>query len=93
MLIMNHVQLLEKIYKSKEIIADAYRVDKIELDSYIFYNLVAVFTQNNGIIRFSKGLQYATFAIKNFEYDDYIKNIISNYCQNYSSTTMECFLY
>ena len=72
MLIKNHLQLLEKIYKRKEGIADAYRVDKIDVDSYFFYNFLDVFTQNNRIIRFSKGFEYATFSIKKFEYDDYI---------------------
>ena len=72
MLIKNHLQLLEKIYKRKEGIADAYRVDENDVDSYFFYNFLDVFTQNNRIIRFSKGLEYATFSIKKFEYDDYI---------------------
>ena len=72
MLIKNHLQLLEKIYKRKERIADAYRVDEIDVDSYFSYNLVDVFTQNNRIIRFSKGFEYATFFTKKFEYDDYI---------------------
>ena len=34
MLIKNHLQLLEKIYKRKEGIADAYKVDEIDVDSY-----------------------------------------------------------
>ena len=65
MLIKNHLQLLEKIYKRKEGIADAYRVDEIDVDSYFFYNFLDVFTQNNRIIRFSKGFECATFSIKN----------------------------
>ena len=73
MLIKNHLQLLEKIYKRKEGIADAYRVDEIDVDSYFFYDILDVFTQNNRIIRFSIGFEYATFSIKQFEYDDYIK--------------------
>ena len=36
MLIQNHLQLLEKTYKRKEGIADAYRVDEIDVDSYFF---------------------------------------------------------
>ena len=52
-LIKNHLQLLEKIYKRKDGIADAYRVDEIDVDSYFFYNFLDVFTQNNRIIRFS----------------------------------------
>ena len=64
MLIKNHLQLLEKIYKRKEGIADAYRVDEIDVDSDFFYNFWDVFTQNNRIIRFSKRFEYATFSIK-----------------------------
>ena len=43
MLIKNHLQLLEKIYKRKEGIADAYRVDEIDVDPYFFYNFLDVF--------------------------------------------------
>ena len=57
---------LEKNYKRKEWIADAYRVDEIDVDSYFFYNFLDVFTQNNRIIRFNKGLEYATFSITKF---------------------------
>ena len=63
---------MEKIYKRKEGIADAYRVDEIDVDSCFFYNFLYVFTQNNRIVRFIKGFEYATFSIKKFEYDDYI---------------------
>ena len=72
MLIKNHLQLLEKIYKRKEGSADAYRVDEIDVYSYFFYNCLDVFTQKNRIIRFSKGFEYATFSVEKFEYDDYI---------------------
>ena len=72
MLTKNHSQLLEKIYKRNEGIADAYRVDELDVYSYFFYNFLEVFTQNNRIIRFSKRFEYATFSIKKFEYDDYI---------------------
>ena len=61
-----------RIFQRKEGIADAYRVDEIDVDSYFFYNFLDVFTQNNRIIRFSKGFEYATFSIKKFENDDYI---------------------
>ena len=72
MLIKNHLQLLEKIYKRKEGIADAYKVDEIDVDSYFFYNFLDICVQNDRIIRFSKGFEYATFSIKKFKYDDYI---------------------
>ena len=72
MVIKNHLQFLEKIFKRKEGIADAYRVDKIDFDNCSFYYFLDVFTQNNKIIRFNKGFEYATFAVKKFEYDDYI---------------------
>ena len=72
MLIKNHLQLLEKMYKRKEGIADAYRVDEIDVDSYFFYKFLDVFTHNNRIIQFSKGFDYATFSKKKFEYGDYI---------------------
>ena len=72
MLIKNHLQFLEKIYKRKEGIADAYRVDEIDVDSYFFYNFLDVFTQNNRIIGLSKGFEHATFSIKKFEFDDNI---------------------
>ena len=42
--------LEKKIYKRKERIADAYRVDEIDVDSYFFYSFLDVFTQNNRII-------------------------------------------
>ena len=71
-MIKNHLQLLVKSYKRKEGIADAYREDEIDVDSYFFYIFLDVFTQNNRIIRLSKGFEYATFSIKKFEYDDYI---------------------
>ena len=72
MLIKNHLQLLEKIYKRKEGIADAYKVDEIDVDSYFFYNFLDICVQNDRIIRFSKGFEYATISIKKFKYDDYI---------------------
>ena len=43
MLIKNHLQLLEKIYKRKEGIADAYRVDEIDVDSYFFFTISWMF--------------------------------------------------
>ena len=43
MLIKNHLQLLEKIYKRKEGIADAYRVDEIDVDSYFFLQFLGCF--------------------------------------------------
>ena len=70
--IKNHLQLLERIYKRKEGIADAYKVDEIDVDSYFFYNFLDICVQNDRIIRFSKGFEYATFSIKKFNYDDYI---------------------
>ena len=72
MLIKNHLQLLEKIYKRKVGIADAYKVDEIDVDSYFFYNFLDISVQNNRIFRFSKGFESATFSIKKFKYDDYI---------------------
>ena len=72
MLIKNNLQLLEKNCKRKEGTADAYRVDEIDVDSYFFSNFLNVLTQNNRIILFCKGLEYATFSIRKFEHDDYI---------------------
>ena len=72
MLIKNHSQLSENNYKRNEGIADAYRVEKIDVDSYFFYKFLDVFSQNNRIIRFSKAFEYATFSIKKLEYGDYI---------------------
>ena len=57
---------------SKAGIADAYRVDEIDVDSHFFYSFSDVFTQNNKIIRFSKRFDYATFSLKKFEYDYYV---------------------
>ena len=91
MLIKNHLQLLEKIYKRKGGVADAYRVDEIDVDSNFFYNFLDVFTQNNGIIRFKKRFEYATFSIKKFNFDDNIT--LSIYHQNYTSISMKCFSY
>ena len=45
MLIKNHLQFLEKNYKRKEGIADAYRVDEIDVDSYFFYNFLDVYSK------------------------------------------------
>ena len=65
MLIQNNFwKSFGKKYKRKEWIADAYRFDKIDADSCFFYNFWDVFTQNNRIIRLSKGFEYATFSIK-----------------------------
>ena len=64
MLIKNHLQLLEKNHNRKEGIADAYRVDENDVNSYFFYNFLDVFTQNHRIIRFSKGFEFATLSIK-----------------------------
>ena len=72
MLIKNHWQILEKIYKRKKGIPVAYKIDKIDVDSYFFYNFLYMFTKSNRIIRFSKGLEYATFSIKKFEYEELI---------------------
>ena len=63
---------MEKVYKREEGNGDAYRVDEIDAASYFIYNFSDVFTQNNRIIRFSKGFEYATFSVKKLEYDDYI---------------------
>ena len=52
----------------KESIPDAYKIDEIDVDSYFFYNFLEIFKKSNRIIRFSKGLEYATFPIKKFEY-------------------------
>ena len=72
MLIKNHLQLLERIYKRKEGIPDAYKIDVIDVDSYFFYNFLDIFTKSNRIIRLSKGLEYAPFSIKKFEYEEFI---------------------
>ena len=72
MLIKNQLELLEKIYKRKEGIADAYKVDEIDAGFQFFYNFLDICVQNNRIFRFSKGFENATFSIKNFKYDDYI---------------------
>ena len=64
--------VVKKTYKRKEGIADSYKVDEIDVDSYLFYNFLDNCVQNNRIIRFSKGFEYATFSIKKFKYDDYI---------------------
>ena len=72
MLIKNQLQLLAKIYKRNEGIADAYKFDAIDVDSYFFYNFLDFCVQNNRTIRFSKRFEYATFSIKKLKYDDYI---------------------
>ena len=72
MLIKNHLQILRKIYKRKEGIPDAYKIDEIDVDSYFFYNFLDIFTKSNIIIRFSKGLEYATFSIAKFDYEEFI---------------------
>ena len=43
MLMKNHLQLLEKIYKRTEGIAAAYRVDDIDVDSYFFLQYLGRF--------------------------------------------------
>ena len=68
----NHLKILEKIYKRKKGIPDAYKIDEIDVDSYFFYNFLDIFTKSNRIIRFSKGLEYAAFSIKKFEYEEFI---------------------
>ena len=66
MLIKSLLQLLEQIYKRKEGIADAYKVDEIDVDAYFFCNFLDICVQNNRTIRFSKGFEYATFSNKKF---------------------------
>ena len=55
MLIKNHLQFLEKIYKRKEGIADAYRVDEIDVDSYFFFTISWMFllktTESSDLVR------------------------------------------
>ena len=92
MLIKNHLQLLEKIYKRKEGIADAYKLDEIDVDSYFFYKFLEICVQNNRKIRFSKGFEYATFSIKKYKYDNYItKQLI--YRQSYTLTSTKLYLF
>ena len=64
MLNINHLKVLEKICKRKEGIPDAYKIDKIDVDSYFFYIFFDIFTKSNRITQFSKGLEYATFSTK-----------------------------
>ena len=45
---------------------------KLMLILIFLYIFLDVFTQNNRIIQFSIGFEYATFSIKKFEYVDYI---------------------
>ena len=40
-------QILEKIYKGKEGILDAYKIDEIDVDSYFFYNFLDILIQHN----------------------------------------------
>ena len=52
MLINNHLQIFEKIYKRKEGIPDAYKIDEIDVDSYLFFQFFGHFhkiQQNNPI--------------------------------------------
>ena len=63
---------MEKIYKRKEGIPDAYKKDEIDVDSYFFNNFLEIFTISNRIIRFSRGVEYATFSSKQFEYEEFI---------------------
>ena len=72
MLIKNHLKILEKIYKRKEGIPDAHKVDEIDVGSYFFNNFLDIFTKSNRLIRFSKGLEYATFSFKKFGYEEFI---------------------
>ena len=46
MLIKNHLQILEKIYKRKKGITDAYKIDEIDVDSYTFFTIFWTFSQN-----------------------------------------------
>ena len=40
MLIKNHLELLEQVYKRREGIADADKIDATDVDSYFFYNFL-----------------------------------------------------
>ena len=77
MLIKNHLQILEKIYRRKEGIPDSNKIDEIDVISYFFYNFLDIFTKSNRITRFSKRLEYATFSIKKFsiEYEEFIASL------------------
>ena len=48
------------------------KIHEIDVDSYFFNNFLDIFTKSNRIIRFSKGLEYANFSIKKFEYLEFI---------------------
>ena len=54
-----------------QVVADAYKFDEIDVDSYFFSNFMAIFTKSSRIIRFSKRLEYVTFSIKKFEYEEF----------------------
>ena len=66
------MKFCSKTYKREEGIADAYKVDEVEVDTYFFYNFLGICVQNGRIIRFSKRFEYARFSIKKFKFDDYI---------------------
>ena len=72
MLIKDNLQNLEKIYKRKEGIPDAYKNDEIDVDSCFFLQFLGPFTKSNRTIRFSKCVEYATLSIKKFEYEEFI---------------------
>ena len=82
MLIKNHLQTLEKIYKRKEGIPDSYKIDEIDVDSYFFYNFLDIFTKSNRIIRFSKGLSMQRSLLKNLNMRSLLRNSLSIYPQN-----------
>ena len=48
------------------------KLTRLRLIPTSFYNFFDICVQNNRIIRFSKGFQYATLSMKKFKFDDYI---------------------
>ena len=60
-----------EVSKEQNKCSDACKVDELSVDSNFFLQYLDIFTKSNRIIRFSKGLEYATFSIKKLEYEEF----------------------
>ena len=82
MLIKNQLQSLEKIYKRKKGIPDAYKIDKIDVDSYFFqfsWTFSQIPTEKFDSV---KVLIMQRSLLKNLNMRSLLRNSLSIYPQN-----------
>ena len=66
------MSFLELLYNQKEKIPIDILIDELDVESYLFYNILDVFFVQNRVIRLSKGLFRETYPNKEFTFDPHI---------------------